>query len=315
MEKNIAIAGAGIMGASLAQIYAQHGYRVYIYDIAPEGIEKGKALIGVNQENSVRQGDLTGEQSEKLLSRISFSTQMKDTFPQAQFVIEAIVERLPVKHSFWEQASEMVAEDAILTSNTSGLSITEIAKAVRKPERFCGMHWVNPPHIVPLVEVIKGEKTGEAAAQAVYENALSVKHKPVMIHKDPRGFCLNRIQFSVLREAMNIVEQGYASIEDVDNVLKYGLGMRYAAIGPFETVDLGGIDTFYNVAKYLFADLSDAKTVSPMLADLYDGGNLGVKTGKGFYDYSDGKDVAAITRRDTMFLKLSKCLFEEKEEK
>ncbi|MDR0491066.1 MAG: 3-hydroxyacyl-CoA dehydrogenase family protein, partial [Oscillospiraceae bacterium] len=202
-------------------------------------------------------------------------------------------------------------EDAILTSNTSGLSLTEIAKAVKKPERFCGMHWVNPPHIVPLVEVIKGEKTSDATADAVYENAVSVGKKPIIVKKDVPGFVLNRIQFAILRESMNIVENGIASIEDVDNSLKYGLGMRYAAIGPFETADFGGLDTFYNIASYLFADLSDRKTVNDMLSDLFNSESYGVKSGKGFYDYSNGKDKEAIRRRDKMFIKLAECLYSE----
>lgn len=300
------------MGASIAQIYAQYGHTVVLYDLFPEAIQKGKDLIAINQETSLAAGNLTKRQSEELLARISCSTDM-DCFKNADFVIEAIVERMNIKHDFWSKVSALVREDAILTSNTSGLSLTEIAKAVLLPERFCGMHWVNPPHIVPLVEVIKGDKTSDATAQAVYDYALSIGRKPVMVKKDAHGFVLNRLQFAILRESMHIVESGIASAEDVDNVFKYGLGMRYAAIGPFETADLGGLDTFYNIASYLFADLSDRKTVPPMLADLFNEGSYGVKTCKGFYDYSDGKDREAIRRRDKMFLKLAKCLYTEEE--
>jgi 3-hydroxybutyryl-CoA dehydrogenase len=171
------------------------------------------------------------------------------------------------------------------------------------------MHWINPPHLVPLVEVIKGEKTNDATADAVYNNALSVGKKPIIVKKDVSGFVLNRLQFAILREAMHIVENGIADIEDVDNTFKYGLGMRYAAIGPFETADLGGLDTFYNIASYLFSDLSDRKSVNDMLADLFKSGSYGVKSGKGYYDYSDGKDKEAIRYRDTMFIKLAECLF------
>jgi 3-hydroxybutyryl-CoA dehydrogenase len=124
---------------------------------------------------------------------------------------------------------------------------------------------------------------------------------------------LNRLQFAVLRESMHIVESGIASIEDVDNTLKYGLGMRYAAIGPFETADLGGLDTFHNIASYLFADLSDRKDVNDMLADRFKAGEFGVKSAKGFYDYSGGKDKEAIRRRDKMFIKLTECLFSDDE--
>ncbi|MEL7624502.1 MAG: 3-hydroxyacyl-CoA dehydrogenase family protein [Clostridiales bacterium] len=310
--QNIVIAGAGIMGASIAQIYAQYGHNVVLYDLFPEGIQKGKDLIAINQETSITTGELTKEQSAQLVSHISYATEM-DCFKGADFVIEAIMERINVKHEFWSKASALVKETAILTSNTSGLSLTEIAKAVVLPERFCGMHWVNPPHIVPLVEVIRGDKTSEFTAKAVYNNALSIGKKPIMVKKDAQGFVLNRLQFAILRESMHIVESGIASVEDVDNVFKYGLGMRYAAIGPFETADLGGLDTFYNIASYLFADLSDRKTVTDMLTKLYEENSYGVKSGKGFYDYSNGKDQDTIRRRDKMFLKLTKCLYGEEE--
>ena len=174
------------------------------------------------------------------------------------------------------------------------------------------MHWVNPPHIVPLVEVIKGDKTSDATASLVFENALAIGKKPIMVKKDAQGFVLNRLQFAVLREAMHIVESGIASIEDVDNTFKYGLGMRYAAIGPFETADLGGLNTFYNISSYLFADLSDRKTVNDMLTKLFQAESYGVKSGQGFYDYSGGKDQEAIRRRDRMFIKIAKCLYEDK---
>jgi len=148
MVGTITIAGAGLMGASFAQINARYGCRVEIYDISTESIEKGKALIRINQETLVERGELTQEQSDKILSLIYFTTE-KNCFKHAEFVIEAIIEKMPAKHEFWQEVSELAPEDAVLTSNTSGLSITGIARAVKRPERFCGMHWVNPPHIVP----------------------------------------------------------------------------------------------------------------------------------------------------------------------
>jgi 3-hydroxybutyryl-CoA dehydrogenase len=306
----IVIAGAGIMGASMGQIFARWGYSVTLYDIAQEGIDKGRELISINQRSLVGQGELSGELSRELLSRISYTTAM-DAFKEADFVIEAIVENLDVKLSFWKEASSLAPDGAVLTTNTSGLSITAISAAVRLPERFCGMHWVNPPHIVPLVEVIQGKSTAEETVGAVREVALSVHRHPVTVRGDPRGFLLNRLQFAVLREALHIVENGYASANDVDDVMKYGLGMRYACIGPFETVDLGGLDTFYRVGSYLFADLSDVKEVPEPLAALYREGAFGTKSGKGFYDYGNGGAERAIEKRDRDFLKLAKCLYED----
>jgi len=310
-KQRIIIAGADVMGASMDQIYAQYGYSVTIYDLFPEAIQKGKDLISLNQESSVSTGKLTADESKALVGRISFSTEI-DCFKDGDYVIECIFERMDIKNDFWSKASAVAPKDAILTTNTSGLSITEMAKAVVHPERFCGMHWINPPHLVPLVEVIKGEKTSDETMKAVTDNALSVGKMPTHVNDAP-GFVLNRLQFAILRESMYIVENGIASIEDVDNTFKFGMGMRYAAVGPFEIADLGGLDTFHNIASYLFEDLSDRKDVNPMLADLFKDGNYGVKSGKGYYDYSDGKDKDAIRRRDKMFIKLSKCLYGEEE--
>ena len=307
--KTVVIAGAGVMGASMGQIFARYGYDVVLYGRTPETIEKGKALIALNQRAMIEQGVCTEDESRHIVSRISFSTDKTATFSRADFVIESIVEHMEAKKTFWAEISRLVADDVVVTSNTSGLSITEMGTAVHRPQRFAGMHWVNPPHIVPLVEIISGAKTGPEALDIIRDVALSLHRKPVLVKGDPQGFVLNRLQFAVLREALHIVESGYATKEDVDVVMKYGLGMRYSCIGPFETVDIGGLDTFCRIAGYLFADLSDAKDVSPLLADPYNNGDYGVKTGKGFYDYSNGRAAQVIEKRDKDFLKVAQCLF------
>ncbi len=308
--RTVVIAGAGIMGASFAQLFAQYGYDVVIYDNAAASIEKGEKQIKINQAELLSSGDISGEQSETILSRISFTTEI-ECFQKADFVLEAIIEKMEIKKEFWEKVSELAPEDVVLTSNTSGLSITEIATAVRNPERFCGMHWVNPPHIVPLVEIISGDKTEKEALDIVWQVATTLHRKPVMVRKDAKGFVMNRLQYAILREALYIVENGIASMEDVDNVIKFGLGMRYAAIGPFETVDLGGLDTFRIIAEYLFPDLADNKDVPELLKSRYEEGAYGIKTGRGFYDYPGDRADQVVKKRDADFLKLAKCLFED----
>jgi 3-hydroxybutyryl-CoA dehydrogenase len=308
--KNVTIAGAGIMGASFAQIFAQYNYNVVVYDNSLDSIHRGEKQIKLNQEELIFSEELTDKESQEILSRISFTTDM-ECFAQSDFVIEAIKENMDIKKEFWEKVSKIVDEDIVLVSNTSGLSITEMATAIKNPERFCGMHWVNPPHIVPLVEIISGDKTADETLQIVWNIAESLHRKPIMVKKDAKGFVLNRLQYAVLREALHIVEQGIASMEDVDNVMKYGLGMRYAAIGPFETVDLGGLDTFRMIGEYLFRDLSDAKEVPNLLISRYEEGAYGIKTGRGFYDYPGDKADQVVKKRDSDFLKLSKCLFKD----
>lgn len=305
--QHIVIAGAGTMGASMGQIFARFGYDVTLYDLFPAALEKAKNLIALNQKTEVAEGIVTEAQSAELLGRIAYTAE-KDCFKTADFVIEAILEKLDVKHSFWAEISELVGEDVVLASNTSGLSITKIAEAVKLPERFGGMHWINPPHIIPLIEVIQGEKTSEETVGVLRDLALAVEKKPVAI-KDAPGFALNRIQLAILRECLHIVDEGIAAPEAVDDVMKYGLGLRYACLGPFQVCDLGGLDIFNNIASYLFADLSDKKEPFGMLADRAAKGEFGVKSGKGFYDYSDGKDAALIEYRDAMFTKLAKCLY------
>ena len=303
----VLLAGAGAMGSSFAQIFAKTGYEVILYDIAEASIARAEKMISVNLETQVEQGSFSAEEAEKIKNRI-FMTTSKERFSEADFVLEATAEKMEVKHAIFSELSELVRPDIILCSNTSGMSITEIAKAVKNPERFAGMHWVNPPHLIPLVEVIAGEKSSQETLDVIYDVAVGLGQKPVRVYKDPTGFILNRLQYAVIREACHCVEMGYASMEDVDNVMKYGLGMRYACIGPFETIDFGGVHIFNHVGSYMFDALCNDGGVPKMLKEVYEQGRYGISTGAGFYDYSDGKDVKALDARDRKFIAVSKAL-------
>lgn len=308
--KKIAVAGAGTMGSSMAETFAKFGYEVVLYDIFEQALEKAERLIGINQETEISEGIVTAEESEALKGRIHY-TMDKKNFEDVDFVVEAVLEKLDIKHNFWGEVSQIVPEDAILASNTSGLSISRIAEVVKNPERFGGMHWINPPHLIPLIEVIQGEKTTDETANTIYQLCEELKKIPVIV-KDAPGFALNRIQLAILRECFYIVDQGIASPEDVDKVMKYALGIRYACLGPLEVADQGGLDIFYNIASYLWEDLCDAKEPFGLLKESFEKGNYGVKSGAGVYDYSDGKDKEAILYRDKMYTKVSKCVLEGK---
>lgn len=305
--KKIIIAGAGLMGTSMAQIFAQHGYEVTIYDVVESGLEKSKNLIRINQEEQVKSGDIAKEESLSLQKRLHHTTE-KDCFKDCDLVVESIVEVMDIKHAFWGEISKLVPEDAVLASNTSGLSITRIAEAIYKPERFAGMHWYNPAHIIPLIEVIKGDYSATETVDYLYDLALMLGKEPIRVNKDVPGFIGNRIQLAILREALYLVESGVGTYEDIDRCMKYALGFRYACLGPFEVCDMGGLDTFYHIAEYLYPDLSDAKEPEKTLKDLYEAGEYGVKAKKGFYDYSNGKDEKAIRSRDDLYIKMSKLL-------
>ncbi|MBW4828380.1 MAG: 3-hydroxyacyl-CoA dehydrogenase family protein [Clostridiaceae bacterium] len=303
--KKIGVAGAGTMGSGIAQIFAQKGYEVVITDISEKYLENAKKIISINNSSLIEENLITESEAENAVKRISFTTDKK-AFSDADVIIEAIIEKVDIKQDFWKEVEEIAKEDAIFATNTSGLSITEISEKVEKKGRFIGMHWWNPPHIIPLIEIIRGEGTDDETVNLLVELVKAIDREPVVVQKDANGFIGNRIQFAIFREALNIVEQGIATFEDVDRAMKYGLGFRYAVIGPFETADLGGLDTFYYISSYLFNELGDAKEPSDMLKDLVDNDNLGVKSKKGFYDYSNGKDEEAMRNRDKMFFKMLK---------
>ena len=174
------------------------------------------------------------------------------------------------------------------------------------------MHWFNPPHLVPLIEIIKGEKTREDVAQTVYDLSLKIGKKPVLVNRDIPGFAANRLQFAILREALALVAQGVVSAEGIDDVMKYGLGFRYACLGPLEVADFGGLDTFTHISSYLMKDLCDSKEVPELMQAHFDAGEYGVKSEKGFYDYSDGRAEEATKERDEKFLKVYQALYGSK---
>lgn len=306
--KIVGIGGSGIMGASMAQIFALKGYKTIIYDIVDSAIEKGKNLIKINQDAELESKNETEEDVKRVWDNITFTTNMQD-LKDCDIIIESIVEKLEIKQEFWKNISDILREDAIFATNTSGLSINKICEKVKGKNRFLGMHWFNPPHLIPLIEIIRNDETDEESVKTVKELALNIGKKPVLCAKDVPGFIANRVQFAILRECIDIVEKGVATIEDVDSVMKYGLGFRYAGFGPFEIADFGGLDTFHHIASYLNEDLCDTKEVQKLIDDHFKNNEFGVKSQKGFYNYENGKDKEALEKREKMFALLAKTLY------
>ncbi len=281
--KKIGVAGTGTMGATVAKICADCGFETVLYGRSAASIERAKGIIG-----------------DEALRAMKTTNDLND-LADCDLITESIAEDLETKQAFYAKLTKIVREDTIMTTNTSGLSINAIARAVTHRERFLGMHWFNPSNIIPLIEIIYCDETLEENGQAVYQLALDLGKKPVFCKKDVPGFIANRIQFAILREALDLVEKGVASKEDIDGVMKYGLGFRLAACGPLEVADFGGLDTFYHISEYLNADLCDAKKPMKLIGDCYAKGRYGVKTGAGFYDYPGEAAAEAVRIRNKKY--------------
>lgn len=310
MEKNIkvGIAGAGTMSSSMALIFVKNGFDTVMHVRSLASAERAENSIRIALSSDMETGTLTEAEAEELIGKLKFSMDPQ-CFSDRDLIVESIAENLSIKQDYWEMISKVVPESCVLATNTSGLSINAIAKRIQGKHRFLGMHWFNPPHLVPLIEIIRGDETDDASAQLVWDTALQLNKKPVICKKDAPGFIANRIQYAVLRECMEIVERGIADPEAVDAAMKYGLGFRYAALGPFEVADLGGLDVFYHISEYLNADLSNAQEPQKLIRDCYESGNFGVKTRKGIYDYSDGRDKEVLQQRDALFNKIYDALY------
>lgn len=306
--RNITVAGSGIMGNAIALLFARRGYPVALYGHREETLRQSRETIAATLESEVLAGELFEVEAQEILARILFTTEQA-CFTSCDFMMENITEDLAAKHAFYAKVTPLVPPHALLATNTSGLSINAIAEAVQGRSRFMGINWYNPAHLVPLVEITKCDETTEEAAGAAYALMQALGKEPVIVQQDIPGFIGNRMQFAVLREALYLLEQGVASAEDIDRVMKYGLGFRYACLGPLEVADLGGLDTFCRIAEGLNPVLCNQKEASSILRGLYESGAYGVKTGRGFYDYGDGKGEEAIRRRDALFLELSRALY------
>ncbi|EFK05589.1 3-hydroxybutyryl-CoA dehydrogenase [delta proteobacterium NaphS2] len=282
--KKIGVVGAGAMGNGIAQMAAQIGCDVVLRDIKDEFVERGIKNIDRFLSKSVEKGKMEAAQKDEIMGRIKGTTEMSD-LKDVDFVIEAVIENLDLKKSVFKELDELCAPDVILASNTSSMSLTEIAAATQRPEKVCGMHFFNPVPIMKLVEIIRGYATNDETVNVTTALAKKMGKITVEVKKDSPGFVVNRIMIPHMLEAIKIVEEGIASIEDVDTAVKAGLNYP---MGPFELMDLTGIDICYFVNEYFYKELNkESKWVSPNLfKTMIRANRLGRKTGGGWYDYS-----------------------------
>ncbi len=276
----ICVIGAGTMGSGIAQAAAQNGFYTLLFDINTEVLEKAKTAIQKSLDYLVNKEKITAEEKATIFQRIKFVTDTNDCL--ADIVIEAIVEKVEAKVGIFNQLAELNHSEVIFASNTSSLSISEIQSKVQNPQRVVGMHFFNPAQVMKLVEVVKGVETDDAVAQTVYDLCLQLKKTPVMC-KDAPGFIVNRVARHYYLEAMKLVETGVAAFENVDDILEAS-GFK---MGPFRLMDLIGMDVNLAVSQSLYDTCNKAERFKPSTIQIekVTNGELGKKTGKGFYNY------------------------------
>lgn len=299
-NRTIAVLGAGTMGHGIAELAALASYNVVLCDISEELLEKALHTIKTNLDASGRFDNIK-ENSCSVLQRIKCVKSISEAAASACLIIECLPENLEFKQNIFKELDEICKPDVILATNTSGLSPTAIAQSLKHPERVVVAHFWNPPQLIPLVEIVPGEKTSDETVDKVIKWVKALGKQPVRMKKECLGFIGNRLQFALLREALYIVEQGYAEIEEVDKAIIYGYGRRLPVTGPFCSADMGGLDIFQNISSYLFADLSNASEPSKLMQNLVKEGNLGIKSGKGFYDWTpEMKEKMVTLRKETL---------------
>jgi 3-hydroxybutyryl-CoA dehydrogenase len=306
--------GAGTMGAGMAMCFAQAGYQVALYSRTSKSLEGALARMDSSQAVFVQEGLISSQEAEEAQRRIRTTTWLKEALEGVQYVLESVPEDLELKQKLFQKMETLCPADTILATNTSGLSITAIASVCQHPERVVGQHWANPPEIVPLVEVIRGEQTSDDTMDLVYQICKKLNKEPVRVQKDIPGFASNRLQYAVLREALHLVEAGVLSPEDVDLTLKNGVGFRYPWLGPLETVDLGGLDVFHTITQYLLKELSTMQTSPAFFDQLAAEGKYGIKTGEGFYKYAPDARDEILRKRDLYFIRQLKLLREVRQQ-
>jgi len=302
--RKVAVAGTGMMGPGIAATYALGGCEVTMVSRTAENAAKGvasvKSLLGVLAEHGLAEPAAVRSAGE----RVTASTSPEEAARAAQLFVESIQESLPIKQEYFARL-DAAAPDTILCSNTSGISITEIAARCKKPERVLTTHFWNPPYLMPLVEVVVGKRTDLGIAESVVDLLKAVGKVPVLVRKDVPGQLGNRIQHAMIRECMHIVAEGICTPEDVDLAVKAGVGLRFPTYGVFEHADMVGLDLVKAVQDYVVPDLATTKGAHPVHNAKIAKGETGVKAGKGFLDWPPGKAEQVRARRDAFLIQFA----------
>lgn len=303
--RRIAIIGAGLMGHGIAQELALAGHRVSLSSRTQASLERAMERIRANLGMLAGLGVIDPRKAAEAPKRIRATTDLVEACDGVDLAIEAVYEELELKREIFQALGTSCPEDTILASTTSTFMPGQYAPASGRPERVIGAHYFNPPHLIPLVELIRGPETSDETLAAVEGLLRRIGKKPVLVRKEKLGFIGNRLQAALLREALWLVQDGVATAQDVDTVISSSIGRRWAIAGVFEIFDLGGWDVVRSAATHIVADLESSAELPPILREKVERGELGVKSGKGFYEWTPESAKAAQERLVTGLLDFS----------
>jgi 3-hydroxybutyryl-CoA dehydrogenase len=292
--KNIAVIGAGTMGNGIAHTFAQSGFTVKLIDISEASLERGMKTIATNLDRMVAKGSITEDDKHKTIGNIITYTDMKDGVVGVDLVVEAATENINLKLKIFQQLEELTDSNVILATNTSSISITQIAAATKRADKVIGMHFMNPVPIMKLVEIIKGYSTSKETFDTIYNLSKTLGKTPTEVNDYP-GFVANRILMPMINEAIETLYNGVAGVEEIDTVMK--LGMAHP-MGPLQLADFIGLDVCLSILNVMYDGFKNPKYApNPLLVNMVMAGKLGVKSGEGFYDYSESKKAEKVSRQ------------------
>ncbi|BAB53022.1 5-formyl-3-hydroxy-2-methylpyridine 4-carboxylate 5-dehydrogenase [Mesorhizobium japonicum] len=294
MIRNIAIIGLGTMGPGMAARLARGGLQVVAYDVAPAAIERARSMLSVAETVLDALGIALPSAG---VGTVRFTDDIGDAVSGADLVIENVPENISIKADVYRTIDGLIGQDTIVASDTSGIPITKLQAHISYPERMVGMHWSNPPHIIPMIEVIAGEKTAPQTVATIRDLIRSIGLLPVVVKKDVPGFVENRVLYALLREAVDLVERGVIDPEDLDTCVSWGIGYKIAVIGPMALLDMAGLDIYKSVSSFLNADLSNRDDVAPMVLEKTSASKFGIKSGEGMFCYTPEQTKALQAER------------------
>lgn len=306
MANRVAVIGSGVMGHGIAQSYALAGFNVSLYDLKEEYLTKAWKSVEQSLSLLVTEGVISEHAKQEALKRIALTTDLESAVAEADVITEAVPEVIELKWTLFARLEQYAKADAIIASNTSTFSISRLIEKAKTPHRFIITHFFNPAQLVPLVEIVRHETTAEEVVQKAIELMVKIGKSPVLLKKDVPGFIANRLQAALMREAFSLLADGVADARAIDTVMKDGIGFRWAFVGPIETADFGGLDTWKRVMDNLTPVLDSSQKAPALIEELVEKGNLGTKTGAGIYSYAETSIAAILQERDERFIRLAK---------